>query len=106
MKAVVFTLGCKVNACESASLMTGLKELGYEVSDKLSFADLYILNTCAVTSEAEKKSRQAVARIRAINPSARIIVTGCAAQNSPQSFIEKQGVSAISRNRGRRIERD
>ena len=96
MKAVVFTLGCKVNACESASLMTGLKELGYEVSDKLSFADLYILNTCAVTSEAEKKSRQAVARIRAINSNAKIIVTGCASQNAPQSFLDKQGVYLVT----------
>ena len=96
MKAVVFTLGCKVNACESASLLTGLKELGYEVSDKLGFADLYILNTCAVTSEAEKKSRQAVARIRKINSAAKIIVTGCAAQNSPKSFLDKQGVYLVT----------
>ena len=65
MKAVVFTLGCKVNSCESASLITGLKELGYEVTSELGFADLFIINTCAVTAEAEKKSRQAIARARA-----------------------------------------
>ena len=58
MKAVVFTLGCKVNECESDSLIAGLSERGYEVSDKLVPADLYIVNTCAVTAEAEKKSRQ------------------------------------------------
>ena len=58
MKAVVFTLGCKVNECESDSLIAGLKERGYEVSDKLVYADLYVINTCAVTAEAEKKSRQ------------------------------------------------
>ena len=45
MKSVVFTLGCKVNSCESASLIKGLEELGYEVSDELVFADLYIINT-------------------------------------------------------------
>ena len=61
MKAVVFTLGCKVNDCESGSLIRGLQERGWEVSDELDFADLYILNTCAVTGEAEKKSRQAIA---------------------------------------------
>ena len=55
MKAVVFTLGCKVNSCESASLKGGLENLGYETSEELSFADLYIINTCAVTAEAEKK---------------------------------------------------
>ena len=57
MKAVVFTLGCKVNSCESASLMRGLEELGYEVSEELSFADLYIINTCAVTKEADNAVR-------------------------------------------------
>ena len=96
MKAVVFTLGCKVNGYESASLVTGLKELGYEVSDRLSFADLYIVNTCAVTAEAEKKSRQAIARVRKFNPAAKIIVTGCASQKSPESFLEKEGVTLVT----------
>ena len=45
MKAVVFTLGCKVNECESWSLLAGLQERGFEVSDRLEPADLYILNT-------------------------------------------------------------
>lgn len=96
MKAVVFTLGCKVNSCESASLMRGLEELGYEVSEELSFADLYIINTCAVTKEAEKKSRQAVARVRKFNKNAKIIITGCASQNNPQSFIDKDGVTLVT----------
>ena len=90
MKAVVFTLGCKVNECESDSLITGLKEKGIEVSDKLEFADLYIVNTCAVTSEAEKKSRQMESRIRKINPKAKIIFTGCATQKNPQAFSSKK----------------
>ncbi len=89
MKAVVFTLGCKVNECESDSLISGLIDRGYEVSDKLIFADLYIVNTCAVTSEAEKKSRQMVSRIKKLNPKAKIIFTGCASEKSPNSFIEK-----------------
>ena len=96
MKAVVFTLGCKVNSCESASLLTGLKELGYEVSDSLGFADLYIINTCAVTQEAEKKSRQTVARVKRYNPNAKIIVTGCASQKSPEDFLKKEGVTLVT----------
>ena len=68
MKAVVFTLGCKVNEVESASIMSALENLGLEVSDNLSYADVYVLNTCAVTREAEKKSRQLVARVRKFNP--------------------------------------
>lgn len=89
MKAVVFTLGCKVNECESDSLIEGLIERGIEVSDKLEYADLYIVNTCAVTSEAEKKSRQTASRIKKLNPEAKIIFTGCAAERNPQAFVGK-----------------
>ena len=102
-KAVVFTLGCKVNDCESGSLMQGLSELGYEVTDELVPADLYILNTCAVTGEAEKKSRQCVARVQKLNPAARVIVCGCASQRDPHAFAEKPNVTLVSgaRQKGR-----
>lgn len=89
MKAVVFTLGCKVNDCESEALIAGLLKRGYEVSDKLEKADLYIVNTCAVTAEAEKKSRQTASRIKRLNPNAKVIFTGCAAEKNPQSFTDK-----------------
>lgn len=95
MKACVFTLGCKQNEVESASLMRGLLERGYEVTSELGYADLYILNTCAVTAEAERKSRQAVARMRRYNPAARVIVCGCASQNAPQAFC-KEGVTLVT----------
>lgn len=89
MKAVVFTLGCKVNECESHSLATGLTNLGYQVTDKLEPADLYIVNTCAVTQEAEKKSRQTASRIKKLNPNAKIIFTGCATQKDATAFENK-----------------
>lgn len=92
MKACVFTLGCKLNEVESASLMHGLEELGYEVTEELCPADLYLLNTCAVTAEAERKSRQAVARMRKFDPSAPVFVFGCAASKAPASFAEREGV--------------
>lgn len=89
MKAVVFTLGCKVNECESDSLIAGLIERGYEVSDKLVPADIYVVNTCAVTAEAEKKSRQMASRIKKLNPSAKIIFTGCATEKDCKAFASK-----------------
>ena len=95
MKAVVFTLGCKVNACESQSIIKNLEDLGYEVSVELSYADLYVINTCAVTKEAEKKSRQAIARVKKFNKNARIIVVGCASQLNANSFACKDGVSLV-----------
>ena len=89
MKAVVFSLGCKVNECESNALISGLKQMGYEVDDKLVFADLYILNTCAVTKEAEKKSRQLASRVKKLNPNAKVIFCGCATQKEPKAFSSK-----------------
>lgn len=96
MKICVFTLGCKVNSSESDSLIRGLKGRGYEVTDELEFADLYIVNTCAVTAEAEKKSRQTSARVKKLNPSARIIYTGCACQKDPESFIKKDNAALVT----------
>lgn len=96
MKACVFTLGCKVNEVESASFLAALEARGYEATDELGYADVYILNTCAVTAEAEKKSRQAVARVRKFNPAARVIVCGCAAQSHPEAFSSREGVTLVT----------
>lgn len=89
MKAVVYTLGCKVNDVESGSIIRGLEELGYEVSRELVFADLYVVNTCAVTAEAERKSRQTVGKAIKCNPNAKVIVCGCASEKSPVDFAQK-----------------
>ncbi|MDE7300565.1 MAG: MiaB/RimO family radical SAM methylthiotransferase [Clostridia bacterium] len=94
MKAVVFTLGCKVNEVESASIMTELQRRGFETSDKLSFADVYVLNTCAVTREAERKSRQLIARAKKYNPTASVYVCGCASQKDAAQF-EGKGVNFV-----------
>ena len=89
MRAVVFTLGCKVNEAESASIMAALEKSGWEVDDKLSYADAYILNTCAVTREAERKSRQLITRAKKFNDNASIFVCGCASEKDKNPFLEK-----------------
>lgn len=89
MKVCVFTLGCKVNEVESASFMSALKSWGAEVTDRLCPADIYVLNTCAVTREAEKKSRQLIARVRRYNENAKIFVCGCAAEKNAPAFSAK-----------------
>jgi threonylcarbamoyladenosine tRNA methylthiotransferase MtaB len=94
MRAVVFTLGCKVNEVESASIMASLERLGWEISDKLSFADVYVLNTCAVTKEAERKSRQLVSRARKFNPAAQIFVCGCASEKDGEAYFGR-GVTFV-----------
>lgn len=92
MKAAVFTLGCKVNEVESATVMAELEKLGWEVTDRLCSADVYVLNTCAVTKEAEKKSRQLLARARKFNADAPVYVCGCASQKDGASFKERGAV--------------
>lgn len=93
MKAAVITLGCKVNDVESGSLIRGLEELGYEVTRDLEEADLYIVNTCAVTGEAERKSRQTVSK--ALKLGAKVIVCGCASEKNAQAFADK-GASVVA----------
>ncbi len=96
MKACIFTLGCKMNEAESASLQRALEELGWETADMPCRADLYLLNTCAVTAEAEKKSRQAVARLRKYNEDAPVVVFGCASQHAPEAFSAREGVLYVA----------
>lgn len=86
MKAVVFTLGCKVNEVESAQIAAELEKRGFETSESLCPADIYVLNTCAVTKEAERKSRQLVARALKFNPAARVYVCGCASEKDGGQF--------------------
>ena len=66
-KVVIITLGCKQNKYESDCMARILEENGYDVTENLEVADIYIINTCAVTSEAEKKSRQYIAKINKLN---------------------------------------
>lgn len=89
MKICVFTLGCKVNFYESDSLINELNKLGYETTNKLEYADIYILNTCCVTNEGERKSRQLISRCKNFNEKAKILVCGCASQKNPEQFKEK-----------------
>ena len=97
MKAVVFTLGCKVNDVESGSIIRGLEEMGFSVSREMETADLYVVNTCAVTAEAERKSRQTIGKAVKCNPNGKIIVCGCASEKSPNDFFEKyENVIAVT----------
>ena len=82
MKFKVHTLGCKVNQYETQAMETLLRERGHVPAD--GEADAVVVNTCAVTAESARKSRQAVRRLRAENPNAVIAVCGCYAQISPE----------------------
>ena len=93
MKFVVFSLGCRVNIYEGQAMIKEFVARGHEATDKLEKADCYVLNTCSVTAEADKKSRQAVARALRINPDAKIAVCGCSSQNDPAAYEKRRTYS-------------
>ena len=96
MKICIHTLGCKVNQYESDVLAECLRKLGHEVSTELEIADVYILNSCAVTNEAERKSRQAISKFYALNPNARVLVCGCASEKDDSQFSALKNVNYVS----------
>ncbi len=95
MDVCIYTLGCKVNQYESGVIVAKLKKAGYNAFEGLKFADVYVLNTCAVTSEAEKKSRQAISKMTKLNPDCKIFVVGCASQNNTVQFEKYKNVKLI-----------
>lgn len=100
MKISILTLGCKLNKYESDCMANILSNAGNEVVSNLEYADLYIINTCAVTAESEKKSRQYISKVRKLNKDAKVIICGCASQNNASQF-ERDGVTTIIGNEGK-----
>ena len=84
MKYSIATLGCKVNQFETQALETMLAQEGFEPSPPGEVADLIIINTCAVTAEAGRKSRQTIRRLQEENPGAVTAVCGCYSQLTPE----------------------
>ncbi len=93
----IFTLGCKVNQCDSDEIARSLAARGYDLSER-GEADTYIVNTCTVTSTADAKARKLIRRLAREHPEATLIVTGCLAQRDPYSLLQLPGVSAVIPN--------
>ena len=92
------TLGCRLNHAESDSIQFGLKLENYQIVDQNTSADLTIINSCAVTRQAEAKTRGAIAAARRISPNGKIAVVGCYSQLSPESLIILEGVELVLGN--------
>ena len=86
----ITTLGCRLNAYESEAMRA--------LAEHANLGDAVIVNTCAVTAEAVRKSRQEIRRLRRENPASKVIVTGCAAQIDPDSFAQMPEVNAVIGN--------
>lgn len=88
MKASFYTLGCKVNQYESQYMSEILMKAGYEIVNNHEDADIYIINSCTVTSESDRKTRQSVRRFKRNHPNALLVLTGCMPQAYPEAAKE------------------
>lgn len=102
MKVAFATLGCRVNIYESEAMAEKFIRDGYEVTEYDDFSDVYVINTCTVTSMGDKKSRQMIGRARRKNPDAVIAVVGCYSQVASKEVASFEGVDVVlgSRNKG------
>jgi threonylcarbamoyladenosine tRNA methylthiotransferase MtaB len=90
MSVEVVTFGCRLNSAES--------EVIRREAERAGFADTVVVNTCAVTAEAVRQARQAIRALRRSRPRAKIVVTGCAAQTEPQTFVAMTEVDQVLGN--------
>ena len=95
------TLGCKVNQFETETMEGLFKQRGYAIVPFQEAADVYVINTCSVTSLGDRKSRQIIRRAHRQNPSAILAVTGCYAQASPGEAAAIEGVRVVVGTRQR-----
>ena len=94
-KVAFHTLGCKLNYSETSSISREFIKHGYEKVNFKEFADVYVINTCSVTENANKETRKLIRRTKRINSDAIITVTGCYAQLKPDELIDIDGVSMV-----------
>ena len=106
MKAAIYTLGCKVNQYESRVMAEALAQNGYTVTDGKEDADIYIVNSCTVTAEADRKTRQRLHKLRREHPDAVLVLTGCMTQAFPDDAVKLPDVDIIigNKNNDRLIE--
>ena len=95
-KTVAFhTLGCKLNFSETSTLSRTLEADGFTKKDFEEDADVYVINTCSVTENADKECRLIVRRIQKRSPDAMVVVTGCYAQLKPKEIAQIEGVDLV-----------
>ncbi len=94
-KAAFYTLGCKLNYAETSAIAFALQELGFKRVGFQEKADLYIVNTCSVTNQGDKSSRNIIRRAIKQNPEAMVVAVGCMAQLKPAEVVTIQGTDLV-----------
>ena len=94
-KAAFYTLGCKLNFSETSTIAGSFKEVGFERVEFEEKADVYVINTCSVTNQGDKESRNIIRRAVKNNPDAMVIVVGCYSQLKPDEVGHIEGVDMV-----------
>ncbi len=94
-KAAFYTLGCKLNFSETSTIANSFKEVGFERVEFDENADVYVINTCSVTNQGDKESRNIIRRAIRKNPNATVIVVGCYSQLKPEEVGHIEGVDLV-----------
>src|SRR6201984_1177891 len=89
------TLGCKLNFSETSTLSRMLEGEGFKKKEFDELADVYVINTCSVTDNADKECRQLVRKIQRKSPASLVVITGCYAQLKPKEIAEMPGVDLV-----------
>lgn len=89
------TLGCKLNFSETSALNRLFDQEGFEKKSFSENADVYVINTCSVTENADKECRQLIRRVKRQNPEATVVITGCYAQLQPEQIASIEGVDLV-----------
>ncbi len=106
MKAAFYTLGCKVNQYESQAMAQSLEKHGFIITDHNADADIYVINSCTVTAESDRKTRQAVRRFKKQHPDSIVVLTGCMPQASPQAGNKLSEADIVIGNKSNRLLHD
>ncbi|HZJ78109.1 MAG TPA: tRNA (N(6)-L-threonylcarbamoyladenosine(37)-C(2))-methylthiotransferase MtaB [Clostridia bacterium] len=99
MKVAFYTLGCKVNQYETQAMMENLEKNGYKIVDTNDNADIYVVNSCTVTAESDRKTRQAVRRFKRNHPQSVVVLTGCLPQAFPKIVDELKQADIVLGNK-------
>ena len=94
-KVAFYTLGCKLNFSETSTISRQLTDLGFSKSEFNNGADLFVINTCSVTENANKECRRIIRKAKKISPKSNVIITGCYAQLKPESISNIEGVDMV-----------
>lgn len=94
----IITFGCKVNQCESENISSGMTKNGFKFVESFENADVVIVNSCTVTSESDRKLRQTISKVKRVNPSCTIVLSGCMPQAEPGLAKKLENVDIIVGN--------